>query len=95
MSARALLFNAQAGDGDSAVVGWNGGMGSLVASGGFGGGTLTIKVADSSGTYISLGTDAVLTAAGVVNFLLPPGFTIRGTLAGASGATLTLALVGP
>lgn len=61
---------------------------SLVASGGFGGGTLTVQVSPDGGTTW-INTPATLTAAGVTNFIGGEGLLFRLALTGAAGASLT------
>lgn len=96
MAERRALFTDRTTNGDSDAVGWNGGRGAFVVSGAFDGATVELKAADASETYISLGTDVVLTAAAIVLFDLPAGFTLRATLSAAGGATsITAAVVGP
>ena len=96
MAERVVLFSARTTDGDSSAVGWNGGRGALVVNGTWDGATMTLKAADASGNYISLGSDAELTADGIVNFDLPAGFTLRATLSNDGATTsLTAAVGGP
>ena len=96
MATRAAFFAAKTTDGAGTDQGWNGGRGSLVLSGTPDGATVTFSAADASGVFVGLGTDAVLTAAGIVNFDLPAGFILRATISGAgAGTSLTAAVVGP
>lgn len=84
-----VLFAAVTGTVNSTPIGWNGGRGAFVVSV-IGGGTITLKAAGAAGVYISLGADVVLTAPGIVNFDLPPGFTLRADLAAGVGVTASV-----
>ena len=96
MAERRAFFTDKATDGAGTDLGWNGGRGSFVASGTWDGATVTFSAADESGDFIDLGSDAVLTADGIVNFDLPAGFTLRATLSNDGATTsLTAAVVGP
>lgn len=95
MADRRVLFNAQAADGNSDAIGWNGGKGAFVVSARVAG-TVTLYAADASGVYISLGASYALVAVGIVAFELPAGFTLRATISGGVGAAgITAAIVGP
>lgn len=65
-----LLSNAGA-TGDA--VQWTGGRGQFVLAGTLGGATVTLQRLGPDGeTWLDMGADAALTAAGVVNFEAPP-----------------------
>ena len=66
------LFDGQAIDGTSTRMAWIGGPGTAKISGTWDGATVTLVGAETGGTLISLGSDAVLTADGIVNFSLYP-----------------------
>jgi hypothetical protein len=95
MADRRAFFAAKTTNGAGDDLGWNGGRGSLVARGTWDGATITFSAADSSGAFIDLGSDAVLTADGIVNFDLPAGFTLRATVSGVGTSSLNAAVVGP
>lgn len=92
---RRVLFDDVDADGNSAVIGCIGGRHAFVVSA-IAAGTVTLYAADESGVFVSLGTDTALTAPGIVNFDLPPGFNLRATISGGGGsAGVTAAVVGP
>ena len=77
----ALLSNATA---TGSAHRWPGGRGTFEVDGSFDGATVTLQKLGPDGTnYLSLGTDAALTAEGVINFDLPPCH-IRALVAGGS-----------
>lgn len=80
-----LLSNASAtGSGKN----WPGGEGAFLVAGTFGGATVTLQVLGPDGsTWLDVGADAALTAAGAVGFTLPPG-TIRAAVASGSPSGL-------
>jgi hypothetical protein len=66
-----LAKNASA---TSSAMNWPGGSGSFIATATFGGGTVKLQYLGPDGsTWIDVGTDTTLTAAGGGNFELPPG----------------------
>ncbi len=80
-----LLSNASA-TGSGKV--WNGGEGAFLVAGTFGGATVTLQILGPDGsTWLDVGTDAALTAAGAVGFSLPPG-TIRAEVDGGTPSGL-------
>ena len=65
-----LLNNASA---TGAAVQWDGGIGAFSVAGTFGGATVTMQWLGPDGTtYLDVGTDTTLTAAGAGAFVLPP-----------------------
>jgi hypothetical protein len=60
----------------------------VFASGGFGGGTLTLSVAGDDNVFVPFAT---LTAAGVIVVNSPGSFQVKAALTGASAASLTVA----
>lgn len=90
------FFAAKTTNGAGTDLGWNGGRGAFAVFGTFNGATVTFSASPDGGmTFIDLGSDAVLTAAGVVNFDLPAGFALRAALSAVGGSTsLTASLVG-
>lgn len=66
-------------DAQSAVIAWGGGLGTYAAWGSdFDTGTYTLQVSyDNGTTWIAVGSDTTLTAAGHGNFDLPPGVLVR------------------
>lgn len=65
-----LLSNASA---TGTAQAWHGGRGQFCVSGTFSGATVTLQRLSADGTtYVSLGSDVALTAAGAVNFEAPP-----------------------
>ena len=72
--------------GSSASVWWAGGDGTLVVAGTFGGTTAGLQLSLDGTTFVPL-SGATATAAGAVNFSLPPCH-IRLTLTGGSGIDL-------
>lgn len=76
-----LLSNASA---TGAVCRWPGGRGTFIVDGSFDGATVTLSVLSPDGSsYVSVGTDAALSAEGVVNFDLPPCW-IKAVVSGGS-----------
>lgn len=65
----------------------SGGFMSLLASGTFGGGTLTVQASPNGGTTW-IDTTATLTAAGIVNFVAGAGVLVRLNLTGATAPNL-------
>ena len=67
---------------------WSGGRGQFKALGSFGGATVTLQILGPDGaTWLSLGSDAALTAAGVANFDAPSG-QLRAAVNGGSPSGL-------
>jgi len=65
-----LLNNAAA---TGAAVQWDGGIGAFSAAGTFSGATVKLQWLGPDGTtYLDVGTDTTLTAAGAGGFVLPP-----------------------
>ena len=62
------VFDGQAADGTSSRVRWTGGKGTYIASGTFGGGTLSLVMGPEGGTLVDAGSDGHLTANGAMNF---------------------------
>lgn len=80
-----LLDNASA---TGAAKTWDGGRGQFKALGSFGGATVTLQILGPDGaTWLGLGADAALTAAGAVNFDCPPG-QLRAAVSGGSPSGL-------
>jgi hypothetical protein len=66
----ALLTNATS---TGAAVQWDGGIGAFSAAGTFSGATVTLQWLGPDGaTYLDVGSDTTLTAAGAGAFVLPP-----------------------
>ena len=63
---------------------WPGGPGTFSAEATFGGGTITLQVQTATGTWIAVGSDTTLTAAGIAGFILPNGSNIRALIATAT-----------
>lgn len=63
---------------------WPGGMGMFNAEGTFGGGTVTLQVRSPSGTWMAVGADTTLTAAGAAGFVAPTGAMLRAAIATAT-----------
>jgi hypothetical protein len=59
----------------------------IIATGTWGGGTLTLEYSHDGTTFVSSGQ--TLTANGVISFQDRPGMTWRVTLAGATGGSIT------
>lgn len=82
------LFNAQAANANSQAFPSAGDYITLIASGTFGGGTITVQVSPDNGTtWIS--TSATLTAAGVTNFIGGEGLLFRLALTGATNPSIS------
>lgn len=80
-----LLSNATS-TGSAAL--WAGGRGMFKLAGTVGGATVTLQILGPDGTtWQSLGTDAALTATGVVDFDAPPG-QLRAAVSGGSPSGL-------
>lgn len=78
-------------DGSTQAVKWNGGEGSFVASGTFGGGSLSLEFSnDDKATWIALGGDATITEGGGSGFILPLGVWVRATLTGATDPSINV-----
>jgi hypothetical protein len=56
---------------------WPGGLGIFTAEATFGGGTISLQVMAPTGTWLAVGTDTTMTAAGAAGFILPNGARIR------------------
>lgn len=54
------------------VVNWPGGPGMFTAEATFGGGSVKLQVRTQKGTFVDVGADTSLLAAGAAGFLLPP-----------------------
>lgn len=81
------LFNNQTSNASSSAHQCNGGINQVFVQGGLGGGTLTIEGSmDGGATWVPI---KAISAAGLYSIPLPIG-QYRGTLAGASGPTLTV-----
>ena|ERR1035437_3494337 len=63
---------------------WAGGPGRFSAEATFGGGSVTLQVLSGNGTWMAVGSDTTLTAAGAAGFLLPHGAMIRAAIATAT-----------
>ena len=63
---------------------WVGGPGTFSAEGTFGGGTVTLQTLTGNGTWMAVGSDTTLTAAGIAGFILPKGAQIRALIATAT-----------
>lgn len=80
-----LLTNASV---TGSAVDWTGGSGVFVAAGTFGGATVTLQyLGPDAATWIAMGTDTTLTAAGGGAFMFPPG-RIRAAVSGGSPSGL-------
>lgn len=80
-----LLSNASA---TGSAVHWAGGRGQFKLAGTVGGATITLQTLGPDGSsWLGLGTDAALTASGVVGFDCPPG-QLRALVAGGSPSGL-------
>lgn len=76
-------------DGNSDAVQWNGGPGSMLAQGTFGGGTLTLKYSlDDGSTWTSFGSETTITSAGGGRFFPPGGCLVRVELSGSTSPDL-------
>lgn len=68
---------------------WAGGRGQFKVAGSFGGATVTLQILGPNGsTWLDVGTEAALAAAGVANFDCPPG-QLRAAVSGGSPSGLT------
>lgn len=76
-----LASNASATSGSFT---WGGGSGIFTAEATFGGGTVKLQFQTKNGTWLDVGTDTTLTAAGVGAFSLPPSTQIRVNIATAT-----------
>ena len=80
-----LLSNAAA---TGSPFNWPGGRGTFVVDGTFAGATVTLSAISPDGSnYVSVGSDAALTAEGMVNFDLPPT-KIKAVVSGGSPSAL-------
>lgn len=62
----------------SSIVRWQGGEGIAIMEGTWNGATMTLQIRSSAaGAFVSMGTDAALTADGVVAFVAAPGTDLR------------------
>lgn len=82
------------GSAASATTGWStwtGGRGVITVGGTFGGTTVTMQARMNSGAdAVSMGPDAIFTAAGGCGFELPVGAEIRASMSGGSGISLNI-----
>ncbi len=63
---------------------WNGGQGAFLVAGSLGGATVKLQILGPDGaTWLDVGADAALDAAGAAGFALPPG-QIRAAVSGGS-----------
>lgn len=99
-SNKVVFFTGQTSNASSSdkQVNFSGHRGLLVVDGGFGGGTFTLLMKTVAGNYVALnneqGSAISLTAAGTVEInMIPYGALLRGTLAGATSATLNAYLL--
>lgn len=75
-------------------VDWEGGNGAFYVVGTLGGGTYTLQIqAPDGSTWVSVGTNTALTAAGVAGFTAPAG-RLRVTVTGSAGASAKAWVVG-
>ena len=80
------LVKTWTGDGNSTVVQWPGGLGQMVVSGTFGGGTITLEMSpDDETTWVTIGGESTVTANACVNFDLN-ACDLRLVLAGSDGS---------
>jgi len=87
------LLNA---NGNTQTLDWYGADGTLFASGGFGGGTVSMAISCDGGlTWFNAknsdGVDLALTAAGAFNFSMG-NCKVRGVLSGATGPAVTISI---
>ena len=82
-----------AADGNSSAITWRGGEGHMLVEGSFGGGTLKLKWLYRDVTYIEVGTNTNMTAAGASIFTLPEGVTLRLELTGSAGPAIKATLL--
>ena len=67
----------------------------IAAWGGFGAGSLAVKMSPDAGTtWLDFPTPVVITAAGTRQVVIPQGVQIRGELTGATAATLFCTVFG-
>lgn len=76
------LFSARSTNGQSAVFPSRGVYATVIASGTFSGGTITVQASPDGGTTW-VDTNATLAAAGLVNFIAGDGISYRLNLSGA------------
>lgn len=89
------LFSSQTANGQSETITWHGGTGTLVVAGTFDGATVSLQCSPDNGTtWIAVGTDSTLTAAGVAVFQLSPGNLLRLDLSIAGASTSITAWLG-
>ena len=80
-------FTTQTANGSSSTQTWEGGLGHMFVSGTFDSCTVALEVSPDDGTtWVAVGGDASLTAAGCVSFELNP-CKVRLTLSSAGAAT--------
>ncbi len=92
IAARTVQTLAENASATAPGVYWQGGPGMFTATATFGGGTVTLQLLSQSGTFIAVGADTTLTAAGAAGFILPKGVFIRAAIA---TATAVFAYVTP
>ena len=84
------VFAAQTSDGQSTAYEWPGGIGQFIVEGTWNGATVKLQVSPDGGTtWLDVGSDVTLTAAGIGNFELggSSNFKIRADLSSAGGST--------
>ncbi len=77
----------------SSVVDWSGGEGVCIMEGSWNGATLTLQVrSNSAGAWVGMGSDAALTADGVVAFTAAAGMQLRveASVADPTGVEVTI-----
>ncbi len=80
-------FTSQTADGSSSAQTWEGGLGHMFVSGTFDSCTVDLEVSPDDGTtWVAVGGDASLTAAGCVSFELNP-CKVRLTVSSAGAST--------
>jgi len=94
MAKALILLDEQDANASGAAQGWNGGEATLAVWGDLDGGTVTLEASpDEGGTWIAVGSETTLTAAGLAGFRLAAGLQIRATLSGGGGGASASATV--
>ena len=82
------LFTGQSANGNSSNLTWSGGFGTFVVEGTWGSATAKLQMSPDNGTtWIDVGSDATLTADGMVNFQIAPCL-LRVNLSGVTTTSL-------
>lgn len=89
------LSDTLSADGSTSAIGWSGGHGRVVASGTFGSGTLELDASiDGGSTWVGVGVNGQLTAAGTFEFSGDQATQYRLTLSGATSPSIAVTITG-